>query len=385
MKKRVLFINGHLNTGGVERSLVDVLRHMDASRYEVDLMLLQGAGEYVHEIPSFVHSYVYDLTGTYGPILQALGLSIKKKSLFLFLYRIAVLMGLSARVIQLFCKPCHKHYDVVISYRTGQSNEIGMSYIHADRRISWWHHGNMNLTGKEKEKLAQQYQQANYIVSVSESCSAMLRSEFPESAQKVVTIPNMLCEDEIIIKSSEYTPPMQNKFNIVTVGRLSSEKNMSFCLEVAARLKAQGMAFHWNIIGEGEEKCWLEQQILEMNIADVVTMLGSLPNPYPYIAASDLYFHPSLVESQGLTILEAMALKTPVIVVVSAGPKEFIESGKNGILIETDSGQAVDAIKWFCGNPAIRNTMIEKGTEIVRQFSPSTIMSKIYGITDLKE
>lgn len=385
MKKRVLFINGHLNTGGVERSLVDVLRHMDASRYELDLMLLQGAGEYAHEVPSYVHSYIYDLTDTYGPFLQALGLSIKKRSLFLFLYRIAVSMGLSARVIQLFCKPCHKYYDVVISYRTGQSNEIGMYYIHADRRISWWHHGNMNLCDNEKVKLARQYQQADYIVSVSESCSAMLRSEFLESAQKVVTIPNMLCEDEIISKSSEYTPPMQKKFNIVTVGRLSPEKNMLFCLEVAAKLKSQGMAFHWNIIGEGEERSRLEQQMLEMNIADVVTMLGSLPNPYPYVAASDLYFHPSLVESQGLTMLEAMALKTPVVAVASAGAKEFIKSGQNGILIEADTIQAVEAIGLLCGSSGLRKTIIEKGTETTRRFSPFTIMSKIYGITDLKE
>ena len=40
-KKRILFINGHLNAGGVERSLVDVLRHMDYTKYAVDLLLLE--------------------------------------------------------------------------------------------------------------------------------------------------------------------------------------------------------------------------------------------------------------------------------------------------------------------------------------------------------
>lgn len=35
------FINGHLNTGGVERSLADILRHMDYTKYTADVLLLE--------------------------------------------------------------------------------------------------------------------------------------------------------------------------------------------------------------------------------------------------------------------------------------------------------------------------------------------------------
>ena len=44
--QNVLFINGHLNTGGVERSLVDILRHMDDTKYTVDVLLLEEKGDY---------------------------------------------------------------------------------------------------------------------------------------------------------------------------------------------------------------------------------------------------------------------------------------------------------------------------------------------------
>ena len=44
-KKKVLFINGHLNVGGVEKSLTDILRHMDYDQYEVDLLLLEDTGD----------------------------------------------------------------------------------------------------------------------------------------------------------------------------------------------------------------------------------------------------------------------------------------------------------------------------------------------------
>ena len=40
MKKKLLFINGHLNVGGVERSLVDLLRNIDYNKYDIDLLYL---------------------------------------------------------------------------------------------------------------------------------------------------------------------------------------------------------------------------------------------------------------------------------------------------------------------------------------------------------
>ena len=41
-KKRILFINGHLNAGGVERSLVDILKHMDYEKYAVESSVAGG-------------------------------------------------------------------------------------------------------------------------------------------------------------------------------------------------------------------------------------------------------------------------------------------------------------------------------------------------------
>lgn len=64
--KKILFINGHLNTGGVERSLVDVLRHMDYTKYAVDLLLLEDIGDYASELPPEVNVLFRDLHNTYG-------------------------------------------------------------------------------------------------------------------------------------------------------------------------------------------------------------------------------------------------------------------------------------------------------------------------------
>lgn len=382
MKKRILFINGHLNLGGIERSLVDILRNFDCSKYDVDLMLFQGEGDYRDEISSGINIYSYDVTTTYGPLLQTLWKAFISLSLFQFLYRLATSLGKPLVIMKLFCTPCHKHYDVVISFRPGLSNSIATKCINAHKHISWWHHGEMNLSRAEKQILAEEYRLCDKIVTVSKSCTRMLQQEFPKYVGKFVTIPNMVFTEEILAKSLLYKPVRVNALNIVTVGRLTPEKNTSFCIDIASRLKSQNIPFHWNIIGGGEEYDNLCQKIVRNDVSDFVTLLGPLSNPYPYIANSDIYFHPSLVESQGLTILEAMTLGIPTISVASDGPKEYITNGRNGILIEPSVNEAVIAISQIYSNSSFKEGIVTAGYHTINQFSPKSTITKIEHLID---
>ena len=69
MKKKILFINGHLNVGGVEKSLVDILQHMDYEKFEVDLLLLEELGDYIGELPKQVNVHLASLENTYGSLV----------------------------------------------------------------------------------------------------------------------------------------------------------------------------------------------------------------------------------------------------------------------------------------------------------------------------
>ena len=68
--KHILFINGHLNAGGVERSLADILKHMDYTKYAVDLLLLEDVGDYASELPPEVHVLFRDIHNTYGSFVS---------------------------------------------------------------------------------------------------------------------------------------------------------------------------------------------------------------------------------------------------------------------------------------------------------------------------
>ena len=77
IKKRLLFVNGHLNVGGVEKSLVDLLKAIDYDKYEVDLVLFEELGDYIDEIPKDVNIKFYDLTNTYGAFLKCIFSNLK--------------------------------------------------------------------------------------------------------------------------------------------------------------------------------------------------------------------------------------------------------------------------------------------------------------------
>ena len=72
MKKKLLFVNGHLGVGGVEKSLVDLLRALDYSKYEVDLLLLEGKGFYYDMLPSSVHVMLYETPKAFGPFASTI-------------------------------------------------------------------------------------------------------------------------------------------------------------------------------------------------------------------------------------------------------------------------------------------------------------------------
>ena len=87
MKRTILFINGHLEAGGCERSLTDVLKNINYDKYEVDLLLLERRGDYLEEIPQEVNIKLYSLDNAFGSLIPCLKQAIKRKKGKSFFFR----------------------------------------------------------------------------------------------------------------------------------------------------------------------------------------------------------------------------------------------------------------------------------------------------------
>ena len=116
--QNVLFINGHLNTGGVERSLVDILRHMDDTKYTVDVLLLEEKGDYLEELPPEVSVLFLDIHDTYGSFLSSLRRCITHQNWMCLRLRLLFLLRkwIGERALKSAAKILlgKYHYDCVI-------------------------------------------------------------------------------------------------------------------------------------------------------------------------------------------------------------------------------------------------------------------------------
>ena len=377
-KKTLLFINGHLNTGGVEKSLLDILLHLDHSKYDVDLLLTEKLGDYAPQLPPQVHVRCRSIEGTYGPLGNVLLKSIRQRDWFTLKMRlIFLLMRLFGRRCIALAKDLltgGKEYDCVVGFRRGLCTEIAAYAVNARRRITWWHHGSVNV---DPEDYLAQTAPFGQIVAVSEGCRDMLLAAMPSLADRLVIVHNILNPEIIRTKAAQFRPYAESDtIHIVSVGGHVPEKHFGNAIRAAKVLKERKMSFQWHLVGDGPLRGELEALARELDVTDRFLFEGNQVNPYPYIQNADLFVHPSYVESFGIVVMEALTLGVPCVVTKSTGVMEFLRDGENAALTEQDPDALTERVLAVLTDDSLRRHLAANA-RCPEQFLPDVIMGKI--------
>jgi glycosyltransferase involved in cell wall biosynthesis len=138
------------------------------------------------------------------------------------------------------------------------------------------------------------------------------------------------------------------------LGRLSWEKGFDIGLKAFSLLKANGSNALLNIIGGGGERANLEQLVKNLKLEDSVRFLGVLSRDEvsSTINQATIVLAPSILESFGLSILEAQQLQRPVIATRVQGIPEVISEGESGWLVPmNDPKSLAEAMGALLKNP----------------------------------
>lgn len=108
-------------------------------------------------------------------------------------------------------------------------------------------------------------------------------------------------------------PPPGNPPMILGQGRLSVQKDFPLLIRAHARVLAAGVAHRLVIIGTGPVRDELAALVAELGVGGTVELAGYVDNPYPTLAAADLFVLSSNSEGMPLTILEALAVGVPIV------------------------------------------------------------------------
>ena len=126
----------------------------------------------------------------------------------------------------------------------------------------------------------------------------------------------------------------ENRKILLSIGRLSPQKGFDFAIDAARILKDEGLKFIWFIIGQGELKEKLQEQIKQKHLEDCFVLLGVRENPYPYIKNADLVIQPSRYEGKSVVLDETKILAKPLIVTNYPTVHDQIMDGKEGVIVD---------------------------------------------------
>ena len=222
----------------------------------------------------------------------------------------------------------------------------------AARKVPWvihWHADVLGSVPDFKIKLLypfyQLFEQAllKRSAQVITTSSVYSKSSQPlkKFASKVKTIPlGLRALDGIQANVKNDVLNMSPQINLLIVGRLTYYKGHSTMLCALSKLKEQGLSFKLSIVGDGELRSNIEQQITKLKLFDCVELLGKLPNDElnMQLSSTDLLCLPSIerTEAFGVVLLEAMRSSKPCLVtdVPGSGMSWVVQDNETGFIVK---------------------------------------------------
>ena len=350
--KRILFFNDTMALGGTEVILVNLLNHLSTRDCKITLLLPYPSPDNV--LLDKVSSAI-DLKYVFVEQLSHLSRKINENMMIFYPSFFNKRRGIReqdydevvcfkecfyARMFSKWRIPKILWIHNILYRRQYQVNNFR-------DRLSVW-------LNKKQLKLSQRsYDNYDTVVCVSDACKSVYLDvlyDGMEPFQNIIVLYNAIDIESIVLKSKEsITPLPQNVIKFILLTRVSPEKRIDRFLNAILRLKSEGYTFHCYVLGDGV----VETQVNNSQHRGEVTFFGRVNNPYPYIVQANWMVCVSERESFSLALLEAMALKTPVITTNCGGPANIVDGGKYGILVDNSGEGVYEGMKKVLDDPQL--------------------------------
>jgi glycosyltransferase involved in cell wall biosynthesis len=156
------------------------------------------------------------------------------------------------------------------------------------------------------------------------------------------------------------------RFNLAAVGRLEPVKALHLAID-ALRVSGMPASVHLHLVGTGSCESELRRRVEATGVAARVHFLGFRRDACGFIAHCDALVMPSLHEGLPYTLLEAMALGTPVIASRVGGLAEVVQDEVTGLLFTPgDAGALAAAIRRLIVAPSLRARLGDEAQRVQR-------------------
>lgn len=293
--KKIAIFQANFNVGGIQRSLVNLLKSDILDEYKVDVYL-------------FSNEVFYDISELSENI------SIHFLKAFPYWYRF-----LPFEIIKKFSLPQIElnDYDYAIDYDSYRQECAFYTISCTNAKKIMWIHNDMYEEYKYNKKFRilyfffkGKYKFYDEFVAVSEGVIAPFREFSKRINAEVTVIPNIIDAEKVLSQSKSPTEFSvdSDMCNIACVGRIYIQKGYDILLLDFKKAYQKRKDLRLYIIGDGPDKEKYMRWVINNALDNVVVFLGNKENPFNILAKMDAFCLESRYEGQGIVLWEAKVL-----------------------------------------------------------------------------
>jgi len=369
--KKILIVNNNLEIGGIQKSLVNLLKALHGT-YDITLLLFSKTGALLEEVPADVKivtpARAYRILG-----MGRMALKRWPELFFLKAFLIVWTKLFSSRSamkwLGLFQKKI-SGYDVVISYSHlphhkylgNGCGDFVLDKTVCDQKICLIHCDYPN-SGCMTDANTAKYGEFDKIACCSASVMERFLQHTGDTCRQVYTLRNFYDPCTVTAAADQPYVYDENFINLLTVARLSKVKGIDRAIEALRDCGNDRIRYY--VAGGGPEKEALLARIREYGLENRVFLLGEQTNPFRYMAGADYLLLPSYHEAAPMVFDEAKILGLPVITTATTSAREMI--GSAGIVCENSTAGIRDTLR-----------RISKDFSVVREVCTNTVQEELF-------
>lgn len=312
----ILFFLSNLKPGGAQRTIVNIINHLDKSKYYSTLILFDYNKNqaYSNLIPKELKIYNLDTRGRHSIFKISRIIKVENPDIcFATLPQVAKALTLAHKIT--------RHNSKVILRETN-------------------YRPRKEITLLDYITLKYSYQYSDHIIALTKGLNEQIKKQYKIKDDKITIIYNPVNKQFIEKKIKDSNNPFQeNYFNLVSCGSLIKQKNYIMLLNSMKLIKEKNFNnIKLHILGEGPLNEKLKNLIISSNLDDTVHLVGHKKNPFIYMKHADLFILSSLYEGMPNVVLESLASGTPVLSTdCPTGPKEILGNNEYGWTVPNDN------------------------------------------------
>jgi len=229
------------------------------------------------------------------------------------------------------------------------------------------------------------YRQVDRFVTASEAIRAMLiedgvPADRTTTVHEGIDVDRVLAVEPLNVREEYWFPP--HSLIVGNIAALVPHKGQKYLVDAAALVVREVPEARFLVLGEGDLRATLEQQIKHLHLAQHVVLAGFRADILAVLKGLDLFVMSSVTEGLGTSLLDAMAASRPIVATRAGGIPEVVVDGASGLLVPPRDAHALaEAILGMLRDEAMRQRLAEAGFARVRaRFSVDRMVEETLGV-----